>query len=673
MFANARRRWTVSLPLLLLGVLAVLLAPASSNASGVREASARLIDTSPEPPRQHDDWQAPPSKAPTNFVTAARLLFEQGFADPRGCEYRDIEVRTDFGVAPTHGWVLPARPGVEQRFAVCWNGLVYPLLSCGKKADLAADVQGAITSKVKPGERSEPGWRPFSSEARAVWHNTLGDGDDLAIALLLRLGEGERASALWTANNPPPKENERDERSKINLYPSLSRQFARVWFQRLAGAHRRGDDALALSDSRRLTAFTNVAFAEAKACAPNEELTPRSFLEFLDLLPALLADQERRAAEGPRPAVVCIGPGRQPDAAKRIAALIARLDESPHRIVQALIREGEPALEPLLECYATDRRLTRAIDTDYGVRGFSEFSRCSFVREEAWTAILCILHRMEIEPFASDDLPKPATPAQEAAAIRDHLKTAKRRPLAERCFKLLAGDARPDEWVWAAERLTRETAPDRPLTALWSASAFGFRGDRPPLVGEPLRRKADPPVTELLLRRIDQSEGRSHDELIAALRAWEPQAARGPLARHMIRLRQAGNWDAYGWCVAARGELGDRTALDEYVAWVASLTPQLPGDLRNGPFAPMERYPNHPGMAAAAETLFGNEKSPWLPLIGNRHNPRVHELIATDLLRLPAFRQAVLKELANKGGEGTVSVRRDGCVSLNLRGVTDLS
>jgi hypothetical protein len=48
------------------------------------------------------------------------------------------------------------------------------------------------------------------------------------------------------------------------------------------------------------------------------------FLPFLKQLPALLADQERRAKARLVP-IVCIGPGRHPNRAKRIAALIAGL------------------------------------------------------------------------------------------------------------------------------------------------------------------------------------------------------------------------------------------------------------------------------------------------------------------------------------------------------------
>ena len=48
----------------------------------------------PQPPQQHSVWSAPNSNLPTNYLTATDLLFEQGFADPRGCKYQEIEVGT---------------------------------------------------------------------------------------------------------------------------------------------------------------------------------------------------------------------------------------------------------------------------------------------------------------------------------------------------------------------------------------------------------------------------------------------------------------------------------------------------------------------------------------------------------------------------------------------------
>jgi hypothetical protein len=135
--------------------------------------------------------------------------------------------------------------------------------------------------------------------------------------------------------------------------------WAWVQFDRALGAHMRGDDAVALHGFRKLLAFSVAATAEAKKRGFKPAKGRDEFFDFLGQLPALLADQERRAKQD-REAVVCIGPGREADRKKRIAALIARLDEVNARqwgqpggvhlgsdpVVEALIREGEPALEP---------------------------------------------------------------------------------------------------------------------------------------------------------------------------------------------------------------------------------------------------------------------------------------------------------------------------------------
>ena len=109
----------------------------------------------PSPPMQKELWLAPPTDVPTNYVTATRALFDAGLADPRGCVYREIEVglasecsmdrnTPTNGVLKTRGWLLPG--AIKPRFAICWNGLVYPAISFGPKADLGADVADLATN-----------------------------------------------------------------------------------------------------------------------------------------------------------------------------------------------------------------------------------------------------------------------------------------------------------------------------------------------------------------------------------------------------------------------------------------------------------------------------------------------------------------------------------------------
>ena len=69
----------------------------------------------PLPPKQRASWTAPKNDLPTNYVSATELLFQQGMADPRGCDYREIEIGTgevwqgDGGVVKVHGWILPGK------------------------------------------------------------------------------------------------------------------------------------------------------------------------------------------------------------------------------------------------------------------------------------------------------------------------------------------------------------------------------------------------------------------------------------------------------------------------------------------------------------------------------------------------------------------------------------
>jgi len=68
----------------------------------------------PEPPRQHAMWR-PDASIPTNILSAIETMYEQGFPDPRGCEYREIEVAVSgvwdgkVSLVKTRGWVLPAK------------------------------------------------------------------------------------------------------------------------------------------------------------------------------------------------------------------------------------------------------------------------------------------------------------------------------------------------------------------------------------------------------------------------------------------------------------------------------------------------------------------------------------------------------------------------------------
>src|SRR5262245_5404189 len=67
----------------------------------------------PTSPGQQEDWVPPATKLPEKCVTAIQALIKYGFANPRGCEYREVEILCGaVWIEPqipfkTHAWVLP--------------------------------------------------------------------------------------------------------------------------------------------------------------------------------------------------------------------------------------------------------------------------------------------------------------------------------------------------------------------------------------------------------------------------------------------------------------------------------------------------------------------------------------------------------------------------------------
>src|ERR687883_827777 len=107
----------------LTAILCVLAVPCLCLAQSGKEEPPPAFegDSLPLPPRQREPWEPPQTKLPEAFVTATRALFEQGMADPRGGEYREVEVAAGsvWGGAwklKTHAWVLPAAGGGARRF-----------------------------------------------------------------------------------------------------------------------------------------------------------------------------------------------------------------------------------------------------------------------------------------------------------------------------------------------------------------------------------------------------------------------------------------------------------------------------------------------------------------------------------------------------------------------------
>src|SRR5262249_44661990 len=146
-------------------------------------------------------------------------------------------------------------------------------------------------------------------------------------------------------------------------------------FDRAVCAHMRGDDRLALLSLRALGPVRKAVTAEALRRGFKQPEGRRGekapLLGFLDPSEELRADQERRARER-RPGA---DKANAKDPARRVAALVRGLQDVDARQwgqpggvslnldgrVLELVKEGEAAVGPLLDCLEGDHRLTRSV------------------------------------------------------------------------------------------------------------------------------------------------------------------------------------------------------------------------------------------------------------------------------------------------------------------------
>ena len=706
-------------PGVLIGLtFAVVLASCSRETGpppGVRYAAGYL----PVPPRQHRRWSSPKTKLPDAFVDATRVLFRQGLADPRGCDYREITVPVGscWGyttAVKTHGWVLPAPVGETQRFAVCWDGLVWPVMSVGKEADANADVLAAIQAE----EEKRAAWeKEHPGEAYRRWPYPWDVGSPVShgrlslvkACLLLRLGEGTLAHEMREVLQDPTQQGaNRPSRPGIlgrlrahlagaprtpdpdDPYLALAEDWTWTLFDRAVCAHMQGDDALALSTARLLVTVREAVETEA----PRRDFPrPRSgdgqdaeqpYIRFLDPLPVLLADQERRTKAPPREHVLAVGLERYPDKPKRIAALIRDLEDVAARqwsqpggvslawdpIVKALIREGDDAVEPLLACLETDDRLTRSVSF---WRNFSRHRDLHGVAEAAHAAIVSILRTAQFKPKWSSYQGTGSTAWRKTLArgIRDYWNAHKNLLPCERWYRTLADDdARPEQWLEAAGNIVHREDGGFDRFRGWTG-APAARPDEPPKpAGEPLRNTASPSVAGLMKKRIPQlaaATPRENDyeksvdracRMIGCLAEWDVKAALPVLTEWMKP--PSGISPAYlADFTLARVRAGDEQALAEYADWLRTRAPG-PGQGGGSFFEPLWRHAHHPAVAAAADWLFNDKASSWAA----RDASVVRNLVDTPVIRVAGFRRHVRSALTDRTPAGTVTLRNEGDVAI---------
>jgi hypothetical protein len=626
----------------------------------------------PTPPRQADPWSPPATSLPGFLVSATRTLFDQGLADPRGCDYRAIEVRASdlwmpgIGNARTHGWVLPREEGRREDFAVCWNGLVYPVAVLGEKADLDADLRALVDSLKAEREKarnSGPGsaFGGFMGGDGAIAEGLavdVGQPIPIKLCLLLRLGRADLAESLFAACTIWKPDGPRRDLTDYGIsYLTLASDWAWFLFDRAIGAHMRGDDRIALADSKRLTEVSEKIEARAAAMGFGRPLrmfnhrASHPYLGFLGQLDTLRQDQERRAREPRR---------GDADAATRIAGLIRDLDQIAVRqnaqpgwldlslapAVQALIAEGDAAVEPLLVVLESDMRLTRSIA--FGRR--EDRGRTVLgVHDAAYKALRGILRTANLGegpvpvlgPYGDPEVRR-----KQAGSIRAYWAKNKGVSPVERCYRTLRDDAATTaQWQEAGTQLVQPAnAPGRVI------HAPGLPPTKPAdaiaMKGATLRDGRDPSVSELLAQRAlelarpgrearpgesDPLNGASNLALV--LHCWDPLGSRPVLTTVMNRCQNELLDRAARHTTAQRLKLlnalprladalaasGDLAALDRAAAIVPTLTAQdiliAPGSL----LQLMADHPNHRAIAAAADWFFNDPRSPWVAQLYRSH------------------------------------------------------
>ena len=415
----------------------------------------------PLPPRQKDPW-TPPSDALEAMATSAiAALFEQGLADPRGAAYREIavRVRSPWGsekLVRTRGWVIgPAS-------AVAWSGLVVPIEEAGGPADLRADVERMIARDQETRAREDRDWpgRHFY-RFRQAWSEEASTSAETLLpiraALLLRLGEGDLARRVWDAWHVGMSAGTNDDAAHLaDPYLMLALDWTWALFDRAVNAHALGDDRLARASAEMLAPIHSDVNRVARA--RGFTVDGDDYLPFLGQLDALRADQLRRSGAAMRP---------QTPPADRSGGSIAKLEDVAARqmsqpggvdlagdpLVQALVHEGEPAIEPLLATLENDTRLTRSVSFH---RDFSRGRDLVGVAEAAYVALTEILGSQAIVG-ERPDLATPSGRRAAATAMRAFAEEHRGLSPADRWYAVRGDDrATRDQWNEAARSIVGE-------------------------------------------------------------------------------------------------------------------------------------------------------------------------------------------------------------------------
>ena len=612
--------------------------------NGVAWAQFRV---DPPPPYAGGPFPTPPAQAaamtattlafPSNYLSAAEAIFAAGFANPKGCVYAEISVAVgslwsgDGGVIDTHGWLIPGTN--SPRFAVCWNGLAYPVVkTSGKPADFRADIAATLEDNYR-----ENGW--VLREEDAVSHRST---HVLKGLMLLRLGEEELAYDYWASlierdrasrpgaratkaaparrylpgtesvKLPEPEPAKPAAPAKPSLPPTAADPFmdwSTLWassaLDRALCAFMRGDDRLALHGVRPLMDSGAALEKSAAARGVPKPASAVRYFDFLDIAPQLFVELTRRTAPTTRPPPSIESVLARTNRAQRIEGFLARFPElapkqrsqsgglgpwTDDAAVTGLMEEGQAAVEPMLAFLESDAAsgYTRAV-------GFNRDFAPGRVLHPVGAALTETLKTMlRIKPLDAVVPPKELIAAGDkanvllAGKLRAHIQRYGIVTLEEGWYQVLTNDtANLDVWEQAIKGIT---SPAR-----GGSASVGRSAER--LQGESLREKTAPTVTELMQKRIggwrmhteqEQLGLTRHLELVRRVGLWQPGAdvpLLGATAAACVEAwdtdlglpkRKAGVAAMLGRNIARitldRAALGDTNALPTYAAWLRRVT-----------------------------------------------------------------------------------------------------
>jgi hypothetical protein len=395
------------------------------------------------PPMQLTIWQ-PSRNLDKKLASATQSLFALGVADPRDLPYRVVTVTTGsvWGVVDqpvtTHGFLLP-KTGTTQQ-CVLWDGLVHPCIeqNAGAPASLERDADALANPSAS--ERNDLAQTLGHSDVSELWATAFTTRTWIKVFMLERLGKHDLAAAVRRRMTMPTEHND--------VFTLAASEWLWSRFDCGLTYHMAGTDNLAYAVLDGLVQARDTADSTSDARGVVRPTDPGSgakvsHFTFLEPVPALFADQARRARTGT--AQFDVGNATFLSKRERIAVLIDLLDTVDVRqngqpgfvalgsdsVVEALVREGDEAVLPLLDVLDHDDRLTRAVHFH---RDFSRHRSILTVREAAHVALTTILDVPQFRPSSTgDDLSSRSAAEQSEIArnLRDHYARRKSTPRAE--------------------------------------------------------------------------------------------------------------------------------------------------------------------------------------------------------------------------------------------------